>query len=388
MIEKNKALLIGATGYLGSLVAAGFLCQGRRLVTPLREPHTRASVIEKIKLDLLAEGIIDKVDFDLLETISLPPVNEVPNLSELLKDLGITEIIHCAGSVDYFDTEKLKEVNIDLTNSLIELGKRLDISRFVYLSTAFSSGFVDGLVHEMLHKIPPKADPTEYTRSKREAELLISNSGLPFLIIRPSIVIGDSRKGHYNGKAYGLYQFWAAFEKFICGHSRSVLHFIAPMVKLHMIHQDAFKAGFVAACNDLPNGSIVHLTSRHETLPTVAEVVKQWGSIWNVNEVHYYCHPSEVPPTGIDRRMKMWLDFTAVNNDIAAHPWQFQTAALDQLRSTGLKFRDVTIDTVRVCQDHFVAQSQRAQTFLKKNKEQLFGKSQNSEAKTLIRATS
>ena len=121
----------------------------------------------------------------------------------------------------------------------------------------------------------------------------------------------------------------------------------------------------------MPDNSILHLTSRHETLPTVAEVVQQWSAIWGVNEVHLYKDASEIPATGIDRRNKMWLDFTSVNNDIAAHPWQFQTASLDKLRSAGLKFRDVTLDTVRVCQDDFVARSQRAQAFLKSNKDAL-----------------
>ncbi len=383
MTNQNNILLVGATGYLGSLVTAGMLCEGHNIVAPLRGENTRDSLIEKIKEDLAAEDNKTVVDFDRLKTISLPPTQDIPKLAAELKILGVNEIIHCAGSVDYFDISKLKEVNIDLTNSLISLGKELQIKRFVYLSTAFSSGFIDGLVREMLHKTP-LADPTEYTKSKREAELLVSNSGIPFLIIRPSIVIGDSRKGHYSGKAYGLYQFWAAFEKFICGHTRTALHFMAPMVKLHMIHQDAFKAGFIAACQHLPDNSILNLTSRQDTLPTVNEVVQQWGGIWNVSEVHYYHDPSEVPATGIDRRNRMWLDFTAVNNDIAAHPWQFQTTTLDQLRSAGLKFKDCTLDTVRVCQDHWVAQSQKAQTFLKNNKIQATITIQPTESKKII----
>ena len=239
--NENSVLLVGATGYLGSLVAAGLLCEGHRIVAPIRESHTRENFIEKLKADLIAEEINTQIDFDRLITISLPVVEELPNLTAELKALGVNEIIHCAGSVDYFDTEKLKEVNIDLTNGLLDLGKQLQVKRFIYLSTAFSSGFIDGLVREMLHKQAPMADPTEYTKSKRDAEALVSNSGLPFLIVRPSIVIGDSHKGHYNGKPYGLYQFWAAFEKFICGHSRNVLHFMAPAVKLHLIHQDALK---------------------------------------------------------------------------------------------------------------------------------------------------
>jgi len=369
--NENSVLLVGATGYLGSLVAAGLLCEGYRIVAPLRQSHTRQSFINKLKSDLAAEEVNAEIDFDRLTTISLPPVQEIPDLTAELHALGVDEIIHCAGSVDYFDTEKLKAVNIDLTNSLLTLGKQLQIKRFAYLSTAFSSGFIDGLVREILHQQQPKADPTEYTKSKREAEALVSNSGLPFLIIRPSIVIGDSRKGHYNGKPYGLYQLWAAFVKFLCGHSRNVFHFIAPSEKLHLIHQDAFKAGFIAACKQLPDNSIVHLTSRHETLPTFVELVQQWSAIWDVKEVHCYKDASEIPATGIDRRTKMWLDFTAVNTDIAAHPWQFQTAGLDQLRLAGLKFRDVTLDTVRICQDHFIAHSQRAQALLKKDKDGL-----------------
>jgi len=42
-------------------------------------------------------------------------------------------------------------------------------------------------------------DPTEYTRTKRNAEELVATSGVPYLILRPSIVIGDSRDGRYFG---------------------------------------------------------------------------------------------------------------------------------------------------------------------------------------------
>ncbi len=239
------------------------------------------------------------------------------------------------------------------------------------MSTAFSSGFVHGLVRETLHTTP-EADPTEYTQSKREAEKLVSNSGLPFLIIRPSIVIGASRDGHYSGKPYGLYQFWSAFEKFLCDQSRTVLHFIAPTTKLHVIHQDAFKAGFLSACQQLPNDSIVHLTSRDESLPTVREMIQLWCEMLTyVRQVHYYKHVKEVPSGGLDRRTRMWLEFTAVNNDIAAHPWKFQTVALDKLRTSGLKFVDASLDTIGICQKYFVAQSRRLQTIVSKGEQQL-----------------
>ena len=360
-------LLIGGNGYLGSLAAAGLLSQGNfRIIAPLRDTGSRDKLIEKIKSELSADVPADEIDFERLITMELPPPQEVHNLFTAAQKLDVKEIIHCAGSVDYFDSNRLKEVNIDLTSELISLGKKLQLERFVYLSTAFSSGYTAELIPETFHEEPDE-DPTEYTKSKREAEALVHASGIPFLIVRPSVVIGDSKDGRYPGKAYGLYQLWSAFEKFLCDRYRPVLHFIAPEVKLQIVHQDAFQAGFVAAHRELPGNSIIHLTSKHETLPTVREVTELWyKAVTRFTTVHYYDRLSEVPVDELDRRMKMWLEFTGVNNDIAAYPWQFKTDALDKLRANGLEFNDATLDTVRICQNRFIAHSDRIQTFVEK----------------------
>jgi nucleoside-diphosphate-sugar epimerase len=207
-------------------------------------------------------------------------------------------------------------------------------------------------------------DPTEYTRSKREAEMLVANSGLSFLIVRPSVVIGDSRDGHYSGKAYGLYQYWTAYEKFLSDRYRDEIHLIAPDVKLQVIHQDAFQASFLAAYRNLPRNLIVHLVSRQDTLPTIREVCQIWNAVCGrAHVVHYYNNLSEVPADGLDRRMRMWLEFTSVNGEIAAHSWHFQTTALEHLRAGGLKIRDATIGSINICQERFIAKSSRLQAF-------------------------
>ena len=367
----GAVLLTGANGYLGSLITAGLLSQGHsRIVAPIRAGNSRENLIEKIKVELAIDGLAGEVDFERLVTVELPSIGTMHELLPIFKEQQVNEIIHCAGCVDYFDSARLKEANIDLTNELITLGKQQDVKRFVYLSTAFSSGYVKGIVREELHT-SPESDPTEYTQSKREAEALVSNSSLPFLIVRPSVVIGDSRDGHYAGKPYGLYQLWGAFEKFLCDRYRSILHFIAPRVKLQVIHQDAFQDSFMAAYRYLPDNSIIHLTSKYETLPTALEIALLWAQTCTPSsEVRCYDRFSDVTLDEIDRRMKVWLEFTAVNNDIAAYPWQFQTTALDTLRANGLKFQDATIDTIRICQDRFIAQSERIQTFLAKSEQQ------------------
>ena len=88
----------------------------------------------------------------------------------------------------------------------------LDLERLYYLSTAFSCGYRSDRVPERLHPVP-ESDPTDYTWSKREAESILARSGVPFVIIRPSVVVGDSRDGRYSGKRYGVYQLWHAAER-------------------------------------------------------------------------------------------------------------------------------------------------------------------------------
>ncbi len=376
--DNGNVLLIGASGYIGGLVAAALLTHERcRIFAPIRGGHTRQTLIESIKLELATEHLDAEIDFARLITIPMPPNDDSESWLEATANLHIDEIIHCAGSVDYFDSARLKEANIDLTTGLIALGKQLRIDRLTYMSTAFSCGFMEGVIPETLHAATQN-DPTEYTRSKRDAEALVATSGLPFLIVRPSIVIGDSRDGHYFGKPYGIYQYWTAFEKLLCDRYRAELHLVAPKIRLQLIHQDAFIASFLAARSHLPDNSFVHLVSRNDTLPTVREATDMWIAMCaRPRYVYYYNHFSEVPSGVLDRRMKMWLEFTSVNGDISAHPWQFKTTALDDLCAGGLKFRDATIDTIYICQQRFVDQSSRLQAFLAKL-EQPIGTAPNS----------
>jgi nucleoside-diphosphate-sugar epimerase len=363
MADNKTLLLIGGSGYLGSLVAANLLAYtNHRIVAPLRTHTSRETLIEKIQSELT--GLACEIDFERLITVDLPSNNQFAELLPSLRKFDVQEIIHCAGSVDYFDSDRLKEVNIDLTNELIALGQKQQVEKFIYLSTAFSSGYLNDFVTESLHSVPVE-DPTEYTKSKRDAEILVANSSLPYLIVRPSIVIGDSRTGQYPGKPYGLYQLWTAFEKFICDRYKPKLYFVSPQSKLQLLHQDAFANAFLAAREQLPNDSIINLVSKHESLPTTREVVTIWSELFRPQEVNHYDCLADVPLAELDRRSRMWLEFAAVNNNIATHPWKFETTNLDKLRANGLQFNDATINTVRVCQDAFIGKSTRIAAYLR-----------------------
>jgi nucleoside-diphosphate-sugar epimerase len=363
-----NALLIGSSGYLGGLVAAGLLAAGNDvIVAPIRGSHTRESVFAPISEELRCEGVEARVDFDRVVTVPLPAGADWQPIDALVERYAIDEIVHCAGSVDYFNSALLHEANIVLTGRLLEFARRHGMKRFVFLSTAFSSGYIDRPVREELHA-GEGADPTEYTKTKREAEALVAGSGVPYLILRPSVVIGDSRDGRYSGKPYGLYQFWTAFEKLLTDRYRDALHVISPRVQQQLLHQNAFKDAFVAACRHLPPNSIVNLVSRPDALPTARGIAQQFcEKVARPQQLFFYHKLSDVRADINDRRMRMLLEFTAVNAEISSHAWRFENTALRALRSLGLQFADTTLETVLTCQNRFVDKSPRIQAYLKKN---------------------
>ncbi|MGP0067747.1 MAG: SDR family oxidoreductase, partial [Isosphaeraceae bacterium] len=217
-------------------------------------------------------------------------------------------------------------------------------------------------VPERLHPAP-ESDPTDYTWSKREAESILARSGVPFVIIRPSVVVGDSRDGRYSGKRYGVYQLWHAAERLMGVQYPPVIYAVAPPKnRLHLLHQDAFQAGFLACYRHVPAGRFVHLVSREETLPTLRDLYHLWlGRCAPECVVRYYNALEEVPMDELDRQQQLWLQFTGVNLQIASHPWSFETRNMDDLASRGLRIAHATLQTLAVCQEHFISASPRLQ---------------------------
>jgi nucleoside-diphosphate-sugar epimerase len=364
-------LLTGSTGYLGGLAAARLLASTEvPLVLPVRERHTRETVLDSLRAILRAEGkTVSEERFSQVVVLPLPPMEALDRLRPELEKLNVQEIVHCAACLDYFDKAALKAVNIDFTRALLELGRELNIRRFIYISTAFSCGYTEGAVPERLHP-EPSSDPMEYTRSKRQAEWLVGESGLPYLILRPSIVIGDSRDGRYGGKPYGIYQVVGGYERLLCDRYLPTLHAVAPRTKLQLLHQDAFQEAFFAAYRECKTGSIVNLVSDQEKLPTVRDLFEVWMEICtHPQEVYFYSSLKEIPLDRIDSRQRILLEFVAANVEIASHPWVFETDHLNRLRSRGLSFADATMGTLRICLEWFIASSPRIQTYLQRHRD-------------------
>jgi nucleoside-diphosphate-sugar epimerase len=360
--QAHTILITGATGYLGSLVAAALAAdRSARLVLLIRGKHDPGAVVAHIRAEAARTGRPqDRHEADRITVIRMPGAFRAADIVEAVRRFPISEVIHCAGCLSYWNVANLNAGNVLLTAELLAAAARLHVRRFIYLSSAFCSGYLDGPVSETLHT-SPGVDPCPYTASKRDAERLVAESGLPYVMIRPSIVIGDSRNGRYPGKLSGLYQLLWAARRYLLGRP-SVIHAVAPDVPLQLVHQDAFQAGFLAAYKQLPDNSIMHLVSREETLPTVRQT---WGAFvaryLPECDTRYYDDPSEVATKQCHGNVRQFLTAVQTNAEISSHRWRFESTALDRLRLSGLAFRDASLPTVTMCQDWFMSTPQRSE---------------------------
>lgn len=364
-------LITGATGFLGNIIVVGLLTRtSQKLILPIRTKHSTESIQNNLRTALAKEGVSDPDSLlKKVRTLSLERLEDLKQHRNDLQEWEVDEFIHCAGSLDYLNIEDLKRTNVDLTQELLSLGRELSLRRFLYLSTAFSSGFRDDLIREELHP-EPISDPTAYTLTKREAERLVAESGLPFLIFRPSIVIGDSRDGSYVGKPYGIYQFIDAGEKIVGTKYFPSAHFVAPKLPQNFIHQDAFMDMFNCGYETLPDGSIFNMVAHPDTLPTIREVFTQWfETCTHPKEITYYSNIEEIPVLDIELCNRMMLEISKINSKIISRPWNFETKTLDRFIDQGFTFANTTKESIRKCFEWKVKQSTTLQSYLENNRD-------------------
>ncbi len=371
----QAVLVTGGTGLVGSVLAAALLKETPSVVVlPVRAKWAPDQVTTPIFDELLAQGVgVNDALRARLVVCALPDTDKMRDLVPVCRAHGVTEIVHAAGSVDYFNAAVLEEVNVKLTGALLDVAGTIG-ARFIFISTAFSCGFEDGPILERLHAAPVK-DPTDYTRSKREAEHLVARraqeGGFQHLIVRPSVVVGDSSDGRYHGKPYGVYQFYVAAERLLLDKLHPEVHVVAPRAPLPVVHQDAFASVFMGAYRWSTDGAVVHAVAHLPTLPTIRDVLDTWmDAAVPFERVYIYEHLDEVPMKDLPRRMRMFSEFSAVNTEIALGSWQFETTTLDALRDKGVKIVDATPATLRTVLQWWLRSSERFQQHRAKYAEQ------------------
>jgi nucleoside-diphosphate-sugar epimerase len=256
--------------------------------------------------------------------------------------------------------------NVELTSLWLAAARFQGVDKFLHISTAFSAGSNnEGFIREELHP-EPEYESTVYTKTKRKAERLVSESGIPFVILRPSILVGDSSDGHYGGKPYGVYQFWKCAERLLSDRWRPHLHVVAPQQPIHVLHQDHLMKVFVAVFNHAPSDSIINVVSEDEVLPSCRDV-------WNLysaqclapDSVTFYDSMQEVPLSQIDPRNRAFLKAISANVVINSLRWRFDTTHLQRFCGMGYETPRATLESLSACQRRFVANSSALTHFMR-----------------------
>lgn len=217
MGDKTSLLVTGATGFLGSHLSLGFLqadeavkvycpARARGGVTPERR------ILQSINEAAWVQGMLEAEGLTLSKRVQ-PIACDYTRLAEdasARKALPpMAEIWHCASAVQFESdsARDLQQSNVDGLVKALELRRLLGVSVFNYVSTAYTSGRLEGEIAECLHPFDqPYNNP--YEETKNRAEHLVAEAaraeGFYYRILRPSVIVGDSRTGRTNSNV-GLY---------------------------------------------------------------------------------------------------------------------------------------------------------------------------------------
>ncbi|MGZ4166129.1 MAG: SDR family oxidoreductase [Solirubrobacteraceae bacterium] len=200
----GDVLLTGATGFVGMELLARYLQRGDRDVVTLVRSDSQEGA------DARVDGVLENL-FGADAPAYRPRVHAVAadmtapglGLSEaerLRLAQRVTKIVHSAASVSFtLELEAARAINLEGTRRMLELAELArehgGLECYAHISTAFVAGDHPGAFAECDTDVG-QSFHNSYEQSKFEAEQLVrSHEGLPYTILRPSIVVGDRNNG-------------------------------------------------------------------------------------------------------------------------------------------------------------------------------------------------
>ncbi|MFB9512531.1 SDR family oxidoreductase [Streptomyces purpureus] len=250
--RRPTLLLTGGAGVLGRALidelAAEYRIVCLRHRTPLQDPR-----VQEVGADLLAPGL------------GLTPAV----WRRLAAETDV--VVHSAAATNWrAEPAEIRRTNIEGTRAMLELAEAAGAPLY-YMSTAFVAN-------------PPSAENAErfpgaaaYLVSKAECEEVVRDSAVPAVILRPSVVMGDSATGHISG-AQGLTRALGAIVK-----GQVPVLPGAPEARIDTVPQDVV----ARATGDLVRGGVTggaywltageHALFQHEVVETCLEFAERYG---------------------------------------------------------------------------------------------------------------
>ncbi|MCX7293665.1 SDR family oxidoreductase [Janthinobacterium sp.] len=323
----NKVLLTGATGFVGSTLAAGFLARSIPVVVVSRNDpdgeRTESAILEA------AQGCGWNISNAIRQHLDVINV-DFSDLEQCIPDDMLTDITvawHCSAEMSYSSNKLASSFETNVGNSTRLFALLRDqapkLQRFYYMSTAYVAGMQGGAVPERLHAGARLINPYQISKwsAERALQQLHLESGVPLTIFRPSIVTGHRKSGWATRNGFGFYMFLDALRAFSAAGYEHLTVDLKPGVRPDLI-----------AIDQLADDAL-SLTLRQEQRAPFEIFHCTGGLGLNTHELMAACgaatgvRVSYGPAlTSLEQKFSRATD---VNMPFANQEWQFARSALD-----------------------------------------------------------
>jgi thioester reductase-like protein len=262
-------VLTGVTGFLGSVLVRDFLTDHPETSAILPVRAENKEELLKVKSQLLEhwKRFIPDFDFSLVERMSFYTWQDFWQLRELKTE---AIVVHCAADTSFVAPLKIaRQTNVQLTQKVGQWvwQHRTEVKKMIHVSTAFVAGDSSSSVLEFEHG--RRSFMNHYERTKWESELILPTLGVNYLIIRPSIIVGDSSSGYMKN----FHVFFSLFRLWLMGViPRAPL---SAKLSADLVPVDFVSKGIIHLIKSEITTRVVHLTAN--TLKTNAREIFHMG---------------------------------------------------------------------------------------------------------------
>lgn len=194
----DAMLISGGTGFLGTALCAELLKMCDGVIFVLVHASSDAEAVHRLREAWQHDGALYAAIGGRVRPVAGDFTQSGLGLDAETADKirhCVTRVFHVGAEVGFQKREaELMAVNREGTRNMLAFAGTLEgLERFVQVSTAYVAGRRSGVIRE---DDPVGASFSSlYEKSKAEAEGLVRASGMPFVICRPGMIVGDSRTG-------------------------------------------------------------------------------------------------------------------------------------------------------------------------------------------------